>query len=145
MVEASWKDVCKVMMEQYTERTTGTLIESDKVACITWHYGTAHQDWARMQVCFCQSHCLLTSVWCQVGESKISDRGGTSVWDKCVCSSRILTVNCRMRQAKELLNQLRETLVHFPVEVLIGKSFVKVRHRGVEKVIICLVCVCDCD
>jgi len=54
-------------------------------------------------------------------------------------------VNCRMRQAKELLNQLRETLVHFPVEVLIGKSFVKVRHRGVEKVIICLVCVCDCD
>jgi hypothetical protein len=66
-------------------------------------------------------------------------------WDTCVCFSRILTVNCRMRQAKELLNQLRETLVHFPVEVLIGKSFVKVRHRGVEKVIICLVCVCDCD
>jgi len=80
VVEASWKDVCKVMMEQYTERTTGTLIESDKVACITWHYGTAHQDWARMQVCFSQSHCLLTSFWCEVGGSKISDRGGTRVF-----------------------------------------------------------------
>jgi len=83
-VTAEWKEVANVMMQQYMERTTGTLIESDKVACITWHYGTAHTDWARMQ-------------------------------------------------SKELMNQLKDTLEHLPVEVLIGKSFLKVRHQEVHK------------
>ena len=32
-------------------------------------------------------------------------------------------------QAKELLNQLNDTLAHLPVEVVLGKSFVRVRHQ----------------
>lgn len=36
-------------------------------------------------------------------------------------------------QAKELLNQLNDTLAHLPVEVVLGKTFVRVRHQGVTK------------
>jgi hypothetical protein len=45
---------------------------------------------------------------------------------KCAC---VQTYEFVCVQGKELLNQLKEVLAHLPVEVLIGKSFVKVRHQ----------------
>lgn len=36
-------------------------------------------------------------------------------------------------QGKELLNHLKDTLAHLPVEVVMGKSFVRVRNEEVSK------------
>jgi len=35
-VPVQWKDMCKNMMQNYTERTTGSFIEDNKVASLTW-------------------------------------------------------------------------------------------------------------
>ncbi|EKX36313.1 hypothetical protein GUITHDRAFT_145880 [Guillardia theta CCMP2712] len=83
-VRADWKEVCRNVMEAYAERTTGTFIEGDKVASITWHYGSTNPEFGALQ-------------------------------------------------GKELLNHLEDTMAHLPVEVVMGKSFVRVRHEGVTK------------
>jgi len=83
-VVTQWKEVCSALMHTYAERTTGTYVQDDQVASITWHYGVSNPDFARMQ-------------------------------------------------GKELLNHLNDTLAHLPVEVVVGKSFVRVRHQGVTK------------
>ena len=38
-------------------------------------------------------------------------------------------------QGKELLNHLEETSAHMPVDVVMGKSFVRVRHKEITKVL----------
>jgi len=83
-VVTQWKEVCSALMHTYAERTTGTYVQEDQIASITWHYGVSNPDFARMQ-------------------------------------------------GKELLNHLNDTLAHLPVEVVVGKSFVRVRHQGVTK------------
>ena len=83
-VPTAWKDICKNMMMTYTERTTGSFMEDNKVASMTWHYGTTDPQFGAMQ-------------------------------------------------GKELLNHLEETLAHMPVNVVMGKSFVRVRHREITK------------
>jgi len=83
-VRADWKEVCSLMMQTYTERTTGTFVEGDKVASITWHFGSTNPEFGAIQ-------------------------------------------------GKELLNHLKDTMAHLPVEVVMGKSFVRVRHSGVSK------------
>ncbi len=45
------KDVCNVLMQQYAVRTTGAFVEDDKVASITWHYGSTDPEFGAMQVC----------------------------------------------------------------------------------------------
>eukprot|EP00291_Cryptomonas_curvata_P000617 CAMPEP_0172180098 /NCGR_PEP_ID=MMETSP1050-20130122/17009_1 /TAXON_ID=233186 /ORGANISM="Cryptomonas curvata, Strain CCAP979/52" /LENGTH=1103 /DNA_ID=CAMNT_0012853103 /DNA_START=233 /DNA_END=3544 /DNA_ORIENTATION=+ len=83
-VRADWKEVALSVMQGYTVRTTGTFVEEEKVASLTWHYGSTNPEFAAMQ-------------------------------------------------GKELLNHLNDTLAHLPVEVLMGKSCVRVRHEGVTK------------
>ncbi|EKX53322.1 hypothetical protein GUITHDRAFT_101025 [Guillardia theta CCMP2712] len=83
-VKAQWKDVCSLLMNSYKERTTGSYVDEDQVASITWHYGVSNPEFGQIQ-------------------------------------------------AKELLNHLNDTLEHLPVEVVLGKSFVRVRHQGITK------------
>ena len=37
-------------MQGYTVRTTGTFVEDEKVASLTWHYGSTNPEFAAMQV-----------------------------------------------------------------------------------------------
>jgi len=83
-VKAQWKEVCSLLMHTYKERTTGSWVDEDQVASITWYYGDSNLEFGQIQ-------------------------------------------------AKELLSQLKETLEHMPVEVVLGKCFVRVRHQGVTK------------
>ena len=83
-VKAHWKEVCALLMHTYKERTTGSWVDEDQVASITWYYGDSNLEFGNLQ-------------------------------------------------AKELLSQLKETLEHLPVEVVLGKCFVRVRHQGVTK------------
>lgn len=66
-------------MQQYAVRTTGTFVEDDKVASITWHFGSTNPEFGAMQ-------------------------------------------------GKELLNHLKDTMAHLPVDVVMGKSFVRVSY-----------------
>eukprot|EP00277_Geminigera_cryophila_P005784 CAMPEP_0179423436 /NCGR_PEP_ID=MMETSP0799-20121207/11008_1 /TAXON_ID=46947 /ORGANISM="Geminigera cryophila, Strain CCMP2564" /LENGTH=333 /DNA_ID=CAMNT_0021197729 /DNA_START=336 /DNA_END=1337 /DNA_ORIENTATION=+ len=83
-VPVEWKEMCQNMMQMYTERTTGSFIESNKVASLTWHYGNTDPQFGAMQ-------------------------------------------------GKELLSNLEETSAHMPVDVVMGKSFVRVRHTEITK------------
>ena len=72
-----------MLMHTYKERTTGSWVDEDQVASITWYYGDSNLEFGQIQ-------------------------------------------------AKELLSQLKETLEHMPVEVVLGKCFVRVRFVRVS-------------
>jgi trehalose 6-phosphate synthase/phosphatase len=83
-VPVQWKEMCKNILQSYTQRTTGSFMEDNKVASLIWYYGNTDPQFGAMQ-------------------------------------------------GKELLNHLEETSAHMPVEIVMGKSFVRVRHKEITK------------
>ncbi len=55
MEELTWKDAVMTILDYYTERTVGSLIE-EKAASITWHYRLADPDFGSWQAKELQSH-----------------------------------------------------------------------------------------
>ena len=48
-MEFSWKEIIMPILEDYTERTPGSMIETKEVN-VTWHYRNAENDFASFQV-----------------------------------------------------------------------------------------------
>jgi trehalose 6-phosphate synthase/phosphatase len=49
-VSNEFKDISNGLMQLYAVRTTGTFVEDDKVASITWHFGSTNPEFGAMQV-----------------------------------------------------------------------------------------------
>lgn len=81
--DLSWKETAKAILEAYTTRTNGAVIQ-DKGSSLTWKYDDVDPEFASMQV-------------------------------------------------KELHQHLQGVLAECPVEVTIGKGYLEVRPRGINK------------
>jgi trehalose-6-phosphatase len=112
-VDMSWKTISAALMEQYSERTSGSFVLR-KGSCVLWHHGEADRDFGELQVRRAVSS-PLPSLSC------------TSVDGAC-------PLPCCLTQAKELQDHLTLVLRNFPVSVLIGKDYVEVRPRVSRRV-----------